>query len=66
MIEKRTRPGGLERHIRELEIRRLLTDDPKRKTALNKQLAAARRCQKFLDSLPGAEYLTGGEFHTKK
>lgn len=65
MIKKRTLPGGIERHIRELEIRTLLTDDPKRKAELRKQLAAARRCKAFLDKLPGAEFLNSGELHAQ-
>ena len=68
MIEKRIYHGGVDDHIRRLEIKRLLTDDPKQKEELRDKLAAAKRCKAFLDKLPGQEFCIhdGGYIRTEK
>lgn len=66
MIKRRALPGGIEGEIRRLEIKSILTDDPKEKEKILRRLSAARECRAFLNKLPGQNYLThdGGHIHT--
>lgn len=60
-------PVGIDREIRQLEIRMLVTDDAEEKRRINRKLEAAKRCREFLEKLPGQEYITrdGGEIRTR-